>query len=91
VAVSFLAADHRLPARALVALCVRRPEPAAPVVAVIELPRSPGLDELATTGASGLPERDDRLEPSAHHPVRAVVPRRVVSLFCLRGGGIRSH
>ena len=45
------------------------------------VPRRAGLDELVAANARDGAGLDDRVEPLAHHPVRAVVTRRVVSLI----------
>jgi hypothetical protein len=45
--------DHLLPAGSRVTALMRRPEPAATVVAVVELPLGAGLDQLAAAGRRG--------------------------------------
>ena len=60
--------NHLLPPSLRVAALVRRPEPAVPVVAMVELPFRARLDHLATTGALDGAPRDYHREAAAHRP-----------------------
>ena len=52
---------------------MRWAEPAAPVIAVVEVPRRVGLDELVAANAVNAAGLDLRVEPAAHRLVSLAV------------------
>jgi hypothetical protein len=79
--------DHLLPAGPRVGALMRWAEPPATVVAMVELPRRTGRDELAAANAWDGAGLNDRVEPLAHRLVSLpVIARRVWAILPGRHG-----